>query len=310
MATERRIFEACSDIAYSFKDPSENKGLPVPDIFMGKYKLFSWPSAKAMGKVLAANELVTIWSLSEYDNFVLLISPIRASKKRLFAWLYQFIHDKSTMQVSTARCYELVMECYGDSFRSAVLDAPYVWHPGYLPRIQELLRLSPPERGAFNPEQEFVPSKELVRCVKDGMALPVDEELLSLLRDLRLLDVPDEERERNVAALITEQVEGMFATIAKRTARTGKNIRITTGSRFTPEICEDLTFRLGLDQYNPASILNLLHTELMDFLSHTRKREWGSISAIKGETQFLVNKDAFVRPDYSKILNDDKWEVA
>jgi len=312
MAVERSRFGACSDFgAYSFEDPSENKGLTISTAFPGKYKVFTGTPGSVIYEVWPSYALAIILTFSEYDNFLLtqVASHFGVNQKRVWAKYYQFVHSKSTVQINISRSHELAMECYIDSIQPGTLGA-YLWPTAFLPKFEGLLRLPVPERTAIHPEQEFVPSKELVRRVKDGMALPADEELVSLLRDLRLLDVPDEERERNVAALITEQVEGMLASLAKRYARTGKKIRITTGSRFTPEICEDLTFRLGLDQYNPASILNLLHAELMDFLSSTRKRDWGSISAIKGETQFLVNKDAFARPDYSKILNDDKWEVA
>lgn len=223
---------------------------------------------------------------------------------------YQEIRNKWSVQTTALRRFDLEKECYRAWLEPSLFTCLTFMYTG--PVQQQLIPevvLLPRQISKTSPEQQFVPSKELTCLVKDKISAPSDDDLLAVLRDLGLLNVPEEEKVRNVAKMITEQVEGMLVTMAKRSTETEKQAQITIGRRFSREVCEDLIVRLGLDSYDPQPVFKLLYDELLEFLSAGQRiREWGCISVDEGEIRIQAVEGVFSPPDYSKIMNDDKWE--
>ena len=253
-------------------------------------------------------------SFVHFEDFLgQMIFYLRVHQK-LAAKIYQDIHDRWTVQTTASRRIELLKQCYvlrhsASSEDYYLLDEQVLAR--LMPRIVQLPDRRIPQRALIDPEQEFVPSSRLANLVKANMTVPDKEDVHALLRDLKLLEVHDEERTENVRKLITMQVEGMLTNLAKRAERTGEKAQIATGTRFTPEVCEEVIVRLGLDTLTARPVLDLLHTELLRFISAgTRRREWGTIFASDGEIGFQIGESAFARPDYLNIMNDDKWEIA
>lgn len=225
---------------------------------------------------------------------------------------YQFMYDSWTVLTNDYRKLDLQMKCYRAWHSSQAAVAYISASPKvgceFVSRVVRAFDIFDVES---DPLQRFAPSRALVNLVKECLAIPTDEDLLCALNDIGLLHVPEEERERNIENIISEQVEDMLTSFAEQKARTGQDVRISTGKRFTAEVCEELMVRLGLDPLFAPPVLNLLHDKLINFLSAiTRRREWGLVFVDHGEIKLNVYTEVFSSPDYAKIMSGDNWEEA
>lgn len=136
------------------------------------------------------------------------------------------------------------------------------------------------------PDALFLPSKQLVSLVLLHSITP-DAHIIWLEKKLpQAVRAP----ECDIGRKITEEVEGLFANLARRaSANDDRTILISDGSRFNSDVCEELIDRLGLDPYNPRRALDKLHAELDSFLLPSgRTRPWGVIS-LDGGIKFDID---------------------
>lgn len=162
-----------------------------------------------------------------------------------------------------------------------------------------------------DPCKKFMPREDLilVRLLEKHMLCP-DEEVTEMLEEIKKSTIRTEDVERYIATIITEQVEGLITSLAKHMFITKESIKISKDNRFTPEICKELTNRLGLDPYDPRPVLDQLYHELLSFVSLTpRERVWGKIVVEDSELKLDLKDNAFTFPDFDEILKDDKWIV-
>jgi len=163
-----------------------------------------------------------------------------------------------------------------------------------------------------SPEQEFVPSQELVSLVDRSIAHP-DAGVTRLIGEAQVANrasgVICENESELLSKIITEQVESLMTNLAKRSFYAKKPIKIIHDNRFLTDICNELIRRLGLDSYNPSPVLDRLYSEFVRFLKGTpRKRKWGTIQLRDTEVNFEFSKFAFKTIKINEI-NAGKWKV-
>ena len=160
----------------------------------------------------------------------------------------------------------------------------------------------------MNRESLFTPSKFLVRSLMNCMIKPTDKETLDLISDLGLNNIKEDEIEKNISSIITEQMEGFITQNAKRYSRTGIGGEIfdTYEIRFSPEACLDIINRLGIDPYICHDFLSTLYEELYSFLEKEEKqRKWGKFYLKNGQIKFEIKKDIFKIPNNSEIFSKE-----
>lgn len=146
-------------------------------------------------------------------------------------------------------------------------------------------------------KEKFIPTEDLVKLVQEYMIKP-DNEVLGVLQELEKINTEVEDEKENIKHIITEEVEDLITSIAKRTFRIAKSIPVTVDNKFSPDICLEFIRRLGVDPYNTNPVLQQLYKEFFDFIAITdRERSWGKITLDNSEIKLILKKDAFVFPD-------------
>lgn len=148
----------------------------------------------------------------------------------------------------------------------------------------------------------FIPSKDLVDLLDTHMVQP-DKEVMDFLNSITPLACAEEYRQ-NLAKAITEEIEGMLICIAQDMGK-DDTISITEGGRFTPEICKQIIYRLGLDPYDLSSVFDRLYAELTYFCILEYKLIWcKAYLNPKGDIIIESSKSIFTLPDFDEIIND------
>ncbi|MEO5360795.1 MAG: hypothetical protein H7843_10180 [Nitrospirota bacterium] len=170
------------------------------------------------------------------------------------------------------------------------------------------------------PEQEFIPSQELVDLVIKNMREPSSEikelfesllnleesrndEMVSkeLLESLEKLEenhndemvLKELSEDFSIKELITEQVEALWISIAKRES-SGETVKISQGNRFTPKISFEIIDRLELDPHDLRRFFEQLYYELKVYVINTKpERIWGKITYNQSEFKLDVKHGAF-----------------
>lgn len=158
---------------------------------------------------------------------------------------------------------------------------------------------------------DFTPSKTLCIWVRDATIKPEDEDVLSLIKDLGLDDLPEEEILDYVSNLISDSMYGIITNFAKR-IHNGEKVKLVNGiidGRFTPNICEEIRFALGLDPYDLRMIFFKLFSDFMSYLylyGGTKETAWGIINLNfeKDDIEIFVNEEAFPVEDFSDFFKD------
>jgi len=157
-----------------------------------------------------------------------------------------------------------------------------------------------------DPNQVFMPSKELVDMIRNGLETP-DEEFKKSVEAFNEFMPDDLTEESDFGTIVSEDIEGFLSSLAGRTKTFEKPIQISLGDRFTREIDLELITRLELDPHNPRFVLTLLHNELLNFASTIdRKREWGTITVEDGIIKLRVEESALDYPDFNEA-GDENW---
>ncbi|MEW6378342.1 MAG: hypothetical protein AB1611_01910 [bacterium] len=224
----------------------------------------------------------------------------------------QFVHDTQYCQPNIGRILT--------EFKRIYLKRQEVWRfrresfnlsPFYVKTIREFRK-----NLQFNPYEKFIPSQHLVNLVQEHMIHPYEDEVLKLLEDIEKAAIKTKDtcchidKSHNIANLITEQVEGLITNLAKRSYKAKNPIKISNGNRFTPEICGELTKRLGLDPYDLRPVLDCLYNELFNFISiGTRERVWGKVNITNSEIKLILTDNAFSLPNFDEIEKDEKWTI-
>lgn len=160
-----------------------------------------------------------------------------------------------------------------------------------------------------DPKKEFSPSKALVELVRQHM-IPPDTEISYIVSELKKIEVEVGDEIQNISHMIIEQVEGLFTKIAKLMFRSHIPIKISMENRFTPEVCNELIRRWGLDPLDPGPVLKLLYTEIFIFVSEiVRERNWGKISIEGSNINLILRENAFKFPKLSEIDVNGRWVI-
>ena len=264
------------------------------------------------------------------------------TSQKLRAKVYQFIHNRNSIQVNLGRIIELHLKdlklsaAFHDlrdvqellpwecnfltncivlggpvaAFSAVHYKADYL-SVGYVQDyLTEWVPLEKIKVETSDPYQKFAPSHLLIELVKSHMIKP-SLDILQLMKELKRIQTINADEEKNIESLLTEQVESLFTHLAKRMFITQETIQISSDNRFTVEVCRDLIHRLSLDPYNPRPVLDILYNEIIDFVSQTTslKRSWGKIIIDeKLEIKLILKEDAFIFPDIDEIA-EDKWLI-
>lgn len=195
---------------------------------------------------------------------------------------YQNIHDPQSLQTSTGRI--LIMLKWRELRRK-----PYARISLVLPYYLGLNRSVQGKNLQSEPRKKFMPGPYLASLVEKHMIYPEEGEVIDLLKEIKKEMGSTADIIHNIKTIITEQVEGLITSLAKHTFTTKESIKISKDNRFTPEICKDLTNRLGLDPYDPRPVLDQLYHELFGFVSLTpRERVWGKIVVEDSELKLIL----------------------
>lgn len=158
-----------------------------------------------------------------------------------------------------------------------------------------------------DPHQNFKPSEHLIELVIRHMIKP-DKEVLGILEELKELLIT-EDKKQNIENIITEEVESLITSVAKRSYRTKRSVQISSDNRFIPEICTEFIRRLDIDPYDPYPVLQLLYEDFFNFVSITyRERKWGKIIIDDSKLKLILKENAFTFPDITKVDNN-KWII-
>lgn len=165
------------------------------------------------------------------------------------------------------------------------------------------------ERVLPEPTQEFIASPSLINSIERHKIKPDDEILMmfATFAEAREISRPEGIYNRDIAAIITDEIESFFKDMAWRNVNSEEKIRISEKDRFSPEICGEFIERLELDSYDPKPALDLLFKELHAFALDTpRKRSWGKIIVEDGILKMVINHEALLSPEIEEI-DDSHW---
>ncbi|MCG6553522.1 MAG: hypothetical protein L7F77_14460 [Candidatus Magnetominusculus sp. LBB02] len=159
-----------------------------------------------------------------------------------------------------------------------------------------------------NPLQKFTPSRCLVELVEKHMQKP-DEETQKTLRELKELKIDIKEEGLTIGEILTEKIEALLTSIARRISRTGEIVKISQENKFAPNISRELIDRLGLDAFDTRPVLEQLYKELREFVSSiSPERKWGKITYDNAEFKLNIKPNVFSTPNINEI--DQKyWKV-
>ena len=213
--------------------------------------------------------------------------------KEYYSEIYQDVHSNFFIQPNIGRYLALQRLCSLNPLMSEERmqgrSAKY-WFSVTVSRQQDL-------------HQKFIPSSFLTELVKTHMIEP-DQMTRRIVEQLREMHPDADLREKSVEDIVSEQIENLFTDLAKRIS-IGVFVKITAGSRFTPEICDEIIELLELDSYYPTPVLDLLYRELIEFAVYPRERDWGRIIVEDSNIELTVNKNAFEIPVVDNI--DNNW---
>lgn len=132
------------------------------------------------------------------------------------------------------------------------------------------------ERLLLEP-QYFSPSDKLVHLIGESSLEKIDI-------DASLMSIARQE--------LSGQFNGYFQNLARRClANYETNMIIAKDGRLTPEICEEVTSRLGLDPYECRPVFEQIYVELHKVATNCTAMKWGRFSQNASEILLEVSND-------------------
>lgn len=160
-----------------------------------------------------------------------------------------------------------------------------------------------------NPEELFRPSPTLTLLVQDHLELPTEEEekRLNVIRRFYGKSPIYRFEIAVLSEIISKEIEGYLANLAKRADEANVSITISKNRRFTPKISSEIIHRLQLDPYDTRPVLDQLFKELFQFSCDiNRVRGWGTIATEGADIVLTTNESALAFPSFG-ALNEDEW---
>lgn len=225
----------------------------------------------------------------ECGTFIKFVVHDSKVNKKPYPEVYRLIRSKGAVMINTGRILEWEREYYRKRpWHSFIFDAEVT----LIPEIAEERMYDLEE----DREKEFIPSPALIDEVKQSL-VPLDKETFAMLEDLKTIQDNKADENQVLSNIITEEIEDLFTNLARQMFISKKQIQILEHKSFTHDICMELIDRLGLHVKLSNPVLELLHYELIKFLSQIdpRERDWGKITIENSDIKFILNEDAFSR---------------
>ncbi len=145
------------------------------------------------------------------------------------------------------------------------------------------------EGKVYNPTDEFKPSQSLVTLINSSL-VPMSKEMSEMLGTLEEINSQDIDEREVLSALITDEIEELFTNLAQRYIYSGQEPQISENGSFTHDIYMDLIDRLSLHAKHADTVLQLLHDELVYFVTRCElERPWGKIICEKSDLKLVLN---------------------
>lgn len=175
--------------------------------------------------------------------------------------------------------------------------------------LHKELHKTAPQKAEADPTEKFEPSVILANLLYNHLDLPDDKEVRSfnLFRKLHGKPAIDRPGISELKTIISREVEGLLANLAKRSEVAETQIFISKKGRLTQDICIELIDRLQLDVRDTLPIFNRLYDELFQFVSQIpRNRSWGQIAIEDSDLVLKIGRGALEFPDFGS-LDEEGW---